>query len=92
MVSLGQQQGKGLAGGGVGGVANDLAAAVDRGRVLDLRAGSGRDQVVQVLHGAAVDLGSADHHAVVADRRSEEDAQAGQRAVTVEEPLAAAAR
>jgi hypothetical protein len=31
--------------------------------------GSGRDRGIEVLHGAAVDLVSAGHHAVVVDRR-----------------------
>ena len=43
VVSWGQQQG--VVAGGVG---EDLAVVVDRGRVLDLVAGPGRDQVVEV--------------------------------------------
>src|SRR5215469_546787 len=65
----GQQQRVGLAGGGVGGVGDDLAVVVDAGRVLDLVAGSGRDEVVEVLQCAvAVDELPADDHAAVVDR------------------------
>src|SRR5262252_1662018 len=57
-------------------VGNDLAVVVDGGGVLDLGAGPGRDQGVEVLHrAAAVDRGAADHHTVVVDRRREEAAQ-----------------
>ena len=42
-----------LAGGGVGGVGDDLAVVVDAGGGLDLVAGSGRDEVVEVLRRAA---------------------------------------
>src|SRR6516225_3137982 len=84
----GQQQGPAAA----GGVGDDLAVVVDRGGVLDLMPGSGRDQGVEVLHGAAgVDQVSADHHAIVVDRRREEAAQVGDGAVTVQEPLVRAA-
>src|SRR5215471_2757253 len=64
-----QQQGVGLAGGGVVGVGDDLAVVVDAGRVLDLVAGPGRDEVVEVLQcAAAVDELPADDHAAVVAR------------------------
>ena len=70
------------------GFGDDLAVVVDADGVVDL-GGSGRDQVVDVLHGAvADDQVIADHHVAVVDRVHEEViAQVGQRAVAVQEAV-----
>jgi len=74
---------------GVIAVGDDLAVAVDPGRVVEREAGAGRDQIVEVPQcSAAMDHAAADDHAIVVDRcREEVEAKIGHLAAAPEEAV-----